>query len=123
MAKKITSPEALRDLQSRFEGEVSLRSGPKDVSITVHMGTCGIAAGARDIMSELAEQLSQSSVDYVTLRQSGCLGLCDKEPMFTLTDETGKQFVYGHLDARKVREIVREHLLSGKPVVDYIVEK
>jgi len=122
MAKKITSPQELRALRDKARAETDLRGGPKDVQITVHMGTCGIAAGARDVLAQLAEEISQASVQTVTLKQSGCLGLCDQEPMLTLTDETGNEFRYGRLDNRKVHEIVHEHLLGGNPVIDCIIK-
>ena len=122
MAKRIGSPQDLRDLRDSARAETNLRGGPKDIQITVHMGTCGIAAGARDILAQLAEELHLASVQNVTLKRSGCLGLCDQEPMFTLIDKTGAKFLYGKLDKKKVHEIVREHVLGGKPVVDYTLK-
>jgi NADP-reducing hydrogenase subunit HndB len=121
MGKKITSPQDLNRLRDQAKADVDLRTGDKDIRITVHMGTCGIAAGARDILAELTASLIQSGVETVTIRQSGCLGLCDQEPMFTLTERSGREYCYGGLDKNKVREIVREHVLGGNPVTSYIV--
>jgi NADP-reducing hydrogenase subunit HndB len=121
MAKRIASPEDLNLLRDKTKAEIDIRSGPKEIDITVHMGTCGIAAGARDVLAELVEELSRASVDNVVLRRSGCLGLCDQEPVLTLTDKSGKEFRYGKLDKNKVHEIVREHVLGGGPVMDYII--
>jgi len=121
MAKKIKSPEELNLLRDWLKSETSVRSGPKEVQITVHMGTCGIAAGARDILTQLADELNQASVENVALKQSGCIGMCDKEPMLTLTDKDGKEFRYGDLDKNKMREIVSEHVLGGNPVVAYLI--
>ncbi len=73
-------------------------------------------------MAELADQLDKKGIKNVTLRQSGCIGLCDKEPMLTLTDKSGRDFLYVELDKAKVREIVAEHLVSGKPAVRYVME-
>ena len=56
-----------------------------------------------------------------TLRQTGCLGLCDQEPMLTFTDESGQQFIYGKLDRKKVQEIVRAHVIGEHPVIDFVV--
>ena len=119
--KKIASVEQLRALRDRAKAKVALRAGPKDVAITVHMGTCGIAAGARDVLAQLADELAEAHADDVTIRQSGCSGLCDQEPMITVRDAAGTEVRYGHLDARGVREIVREHVLGGHPVPDYII--
>jgi NADP-reducing hydrogenase subunit HndB len=121
MGKKITSPQDLNRLRDQAKADVDLRTGDKDIRITVHMGTCGIAAGARDILAELTASLIQSGVETVTIRQSGCLGLCDQEPMSTLTERSGREYCYGGLDKNKVREIVREHVLGGNPVTSYIV--
>jgi NADP-reducing hydrogenase subunit HndB len=122
MTKKIKSPEELKNLRDRTRAETDLRSGPKDIQITVHLGTCGIAAGARLILTYLTEELSQASIEKVSLRQSGCIGLCDQEPMITLSDRSGRQFRYGRLDRMKVHTIVRDHILHGNPVVDYIIK-
>ena len=122
MTKKITNIEDLKSLRERAKEEVDLRTGPKDMQITIHMGTCGIAAGARDVLTQLADELGQASVDTVTLRQSGCMGLCDQEPMLTLTDRSNKSFVYGKLNQEKVRKIVQEHVLGGNPVIPYMVK-
>ena len=121
MAKKIANPQDLKALRDQTRQELDLRAGPKDILITVHMGTCGIAAGARDILQLLTAELSQADVQNVTLSRSGCLGLCDQEPMLTLTDKAGRKFVYGGLDKNKVHEIVREHVLNGNPVAHYLV--
>ncbi len=116
MSAKITSAEELKKLRDRAHGQVDLRSGPKDVQAVVHMGTCGIAAGARDVLAEMAAQLDQAGLDEVTLRQSGCIGLCDQEPMMTVTDKQGRNFLYVNLSREKVRRIVKEHLAGGSPV-------
>ena len=122
MTKKITNIEDLKSLRERAKEEIDLRTGPKDMQITIHMGTCGIAAGARDVLTQLADELGRASVDTVTLRQSGCMGLCDQEPMLTLTDRSNKSFVYGKLNQEKVRKIVQEHVLGGSPVIPYMVK-
>lgn len=123
MTNKISSPKDLLALREKAKAEMDLRGGPKDVQITVHMGTCGIAAGARDVMSALASELENAAVDYVTLRQTGCAGLCDREPMITVVDKQGQQFRYGKLDAKKVRNIVQEHVVGGNPVIDCLIAR
>ena len=122
MAEKIRSREDLRRLKDEAAAEMDVRSGPKERRITVHMGTCGIAAGAREVLSELTEELSRASQENISLRKSGCLGLCDQEPMMTVTDPSGDQVHYGRLNKQKVREIVQEHIVSGRPVKHYLVK-
>jgi len=121
MAKKIGSPEELNMLRDWLKGETELRGEPKEIQITIHMGTCGIAAGARDVLSQLADELSQANVGNVTLKQSGCIGMCAQEPMLTLTDASGEEFRYGSLDKNKVREIVAQHVVEGNPITDYLI--
>jgi NADP-reducing hydrogenase subunit HndB len=122
MSAKITSAEELKKLRDRAQAQVSLRSGPKEVQAVVHMGTCGIAAGARDVMAEMVSRLDEAGLDDVTLRQSGCIGLCDEEPMMTVTDRERRNFLYVDLTREKVRRIVMEHLAGGKPVEDFLAK-
>jgi NADP-reducing hydrogenase subunit HndB len=122
MAQRITSPQDLKALQEKAKAEIELRTGQKDLRITVHMGTCGIAAGARDVLAALMNALTAADAKNVTITQTGCAGLCDQEPMLTLTDKSGGSFRYGKLDKHKVGEIVREHVLRGQPVIEYLIK-
>jgi NADP-reducing hydrogenase subunit HndB len=122
MPERISSPKDLKALQEKAKAEIDLRGGPKDIRITVHMGTCGIAAGARDVMANLMSALNAAGAGNVSLQQSGCAGLCDQEPMITLTDKAGGSFRYGKLDKQKVGEIVREHVLGGQPVAEHLIK-
>ena len=122
VAKKINGPEALNTHRDKVREDIALRTGPKDVLITVHMGTCGIAAGARDVLQTVMQALADARVTSVTVQPSGCAGQCDQEPMMTLTDKAGKSFVYGKLNKTKVREIIKEHVLSGRPVTEHLVK-
>ena len=121
MANKIKSPEDLKNLRDKFREETELRTGEKEMKIIVHMGTCGIAAGARDVLGELADQINNAGLKHVAVQQSGCAGLCDQEPMVTVTDKSGVKLCYGRLDKNKVRQIVQEHIIQGKPVTEYVV--
>ncbi len=121
MANKIKSPQDLAALKEKARADLELRMGLKEVQITVHMGTCGIAAGARDVLAALMDELASAGLKNVTLRQSGCLGLCDREPMVTLRDKDGHEFRYGKLNQKKVHRIVQQHIVEGSPVVDDLI--
>ncbi|RJP65912.1 MAG: (2Fe-2S) ferredoxin domain-containing protein [Candidatus Abyssobacteria bacterium SURF_17] len=121
MEKKIKSVKDLNALRDQAKSDIELRTGEKDMRIVVHMGTCGIAAGARDILTQVIEELRLAGVESVTVRLSGCMGLCDQEPMFTLTDASGTEFCYARLDRSKVHEIVTRHMLENQPLVEYMV--
>ena len=121
MEKKIRTPGELRALRDRMQSEMGVREDKPELRVTVHMGTCGIAAGARDVLGQLAEEVSQAGDVPVRIRQAGCAGLCDREPMMTVTDRDGKEYRYGQLNAGRVREIVREHLVGGQPIETYLI--
>ena len=70
----------------------------------------------------LMHELGAAKVENVSLQQTGCAGLCDQEPMLTLTDKAGGSFRYGRLDKNKVGEIVRDHVLRGQPVLEYLIK-
>lgn len=118
---KITSVDDLKKLRDQAKADVDLRSGPKEILATVHMGTCGIAAGARDVLSAMSSEILNAGVDNVTLRRSGCIGLCDQEPMMTLRDKEGHEYQYVKLDTQKVHEIVQDHIVGGQPVVAHLM--
>ena len=122
MSKRIANPEALKALRDKARAEMGARTGAGESAVTVHMGTCGIAAGARNVLASLMDALSDASAETVLVKQSGCLGLCDREPMMTVTDAAGKACIYGRLNDTKVREIVQSHLLGGRPVVEHLIQ-
>jgi NADP-reducing hydrogenase subunit HndB len=96
-----------------------LREGGFRARITVHMGTCGIAAGARGIMNTIMEELTKSNLKDVAITTSGCAGLCSKEPMATI-ELTGEPPVkYISLTDDKIRKIFAEHVVGGKAVQEY----
>jgi NADP-reducing hydrogenase subunit HndB len=123
MAEKIKSPQDLLAMRKKAQENLELRAGEQDMTVTVHMGTCGIAAGARDILAAFAEAIENGGVKGVSLRKSGSAGLTDREPMATLTDKAGKEYMYGNLNAEKVKKIVESHVVNGDPVMDYLIRK
>ncbi len=119
---KIRSIDDLRKIRDDSQSAMDLREdGDFSTKITVHMGTCGIAAGARTVMSALLEEIEKRDLKGISVSQSGCLGLCDAEPMATFVTAKDGAIRYGHLDADKMREIVDKHLLAGKPVTEFIL--
>ncbi len=117
---------SIEDLKKIKEGQRSkmvLREGVYRAKITVHMGTCGIAAGARDVMSTFRELVAQAGVADVILTNSGCAGLCAKEPMATveLADQPPVKYVL--LDRDKAIRIFEEHVMGGKAVEDYALAR
>ena len=116
MPDKITSPEQLMALAQRAKADIDLREGRKETQVTVHMGTCGIAAGAREIVAAFMTEIGANGVTSASLHQSGCAGLCEQEPMITVRDASDTPYRYGLLDDAKVKTIVTKHLVGGQPV-------
>ena len=111
--------EDLKRIKESLKGTVNLREGQHRVKITVHMGTCGIAAGARKIMDALFTRLEDSGANDIILTTSGCAGLCNHEPMLTVEVKDSAPIKYINLDEEKVLKIFDEHIMNNNPVVDY----
>ena len=123
MADKIKSPADLLAMAGKAKEDLELRGGPKEIKVTVHMGTCGIAAGARDVVVSFLSEIGDAKLDNVTIHQSGCAGLCEMEPMATVSFADGAVYHYGLLEGRdKVHKIVQSHLVEGRPVTEYLVK-
>ena len=124
MTDRIKNPADLLAMAAKAREDIELRSGPKEIKVTVHMGTCGIAAGARDVAVAFLSEVNDAQVDNVTIHQAGCAGLCEMEPMATVQFADGPAYHYGRLESRhKVHTIVRSHLVEGKPVTEYLFTK
>jgi NADP-reducing hydrogenase subunit HndB len=111
--------EDLKRIKESMKGTVNLREGDYRVKVTVHMGTCGIAAGARPLMTKLLDKLEQSGATDIILTSSGCAGLCNHEPMITVEVKGAAPVKYVYLDPEKVARIFDEHIIGGQPVKDY----
>jgi NADP-reducing hydrogenase subunit HndB len=109
----------LEKVREKVKRTANLRQGKARAKITVHMGTCGIAAGARDILSALTKEISKKNIKDVIVTTSGCAGLCSREPMATV-QITGKPPVkYVDLNTDKIKKIVENHVLKGNVVLEY----
>jgi NADP-reducing hydrogenase subunit HndB len=115
---KLTLDE-LRKKRADAQKGIYLREGEFRGKITVHMGTCGIAAGARAIVAAFLEELEKSGFKDVLVATSGCAGLCSKEPMATVELLNSPPVKYGELTPEKAVKIFREHIVGGKAVSEY----
>jgi NADP-reducing hydrogenase subunit HndB len=98
---------------------MNLRDGQARARITVHMGTCGIAAGARKIVTALMNDLEQHPPGDIMLTTSGCAGLCSREPMLTVELKGDPPVKYADVDEDGARKILQEHVLAGNVVKEY----
>jgi NADP-reducing hydrogenase subunit HndB len=108
--------EDLDKITARMRRQTVLREGAGRAKVTVHMGTCGIAAGARKIVSALMALIQEKGIDDVILTTSGCAGLCSREPMMTVELKDQAPVKYVDLDEDKTRTIFTDHVLGGKIV-------
>jgi NADP-reducing hydrogenase subunit HndB len=109
----------LEKISQRVRKTTLLREGAGKAKITVHMGTCGIAAGAREIMNTLLDEFAKENIEDVILTSSGCAGLCSKEPMATVEVKDEAPVKYIDLTPEKIRKILTEHVIGGKVVSEY----
>jgi len=109
----------LAKIRDKVRKTAVLRQGKARAKITVHMGTCGIAAGAREILSGLLEDIRKKKLVDVIVTTSGCAGLCSREPMATV-EVTGKPPVkYVDLTTEKMKKILNQHIIKGIIVNEY----
>lgn len=111
--------EDLQKIKEKHKADFTLREGGYRAKITVHMGTCGIAAGARNVMTALMDEIATTKLDDVIVTTSGCAGLCAREPLATVEIMNQPPVKYCDLNDEKIREILKEHIIGGKPVEKY----
>jgi len=108
--------EDLAKIKDKVQSSTALREGGYRAKITVHMGTCGIASGARKVMQAFMDEMAKRDVKDVILTTSGCAGLCSREPMATVELKDAAPVKYVDLDEEKSRKIFIEHVEGGKVV-------
>jgi NADP-reducing hydrogenase subunit HndB len=111
--------EDLDKIAQQQKKSMSLREGAGRVKITVHMGTCGISAGARKIMAEVMKLVERSGASDIVITTSGCAGYCSREPMMTVEVIEQAPVKYVDLDENKVGRIFDEHVMKGNIVEEY----
>jgi NADP-reducing hydrogenase subunit HndB len=104
----------LKKIKDKVHSETALREGGQRAKITVHMGTCGVAAGARTVMDSLMSEIAEAGVADVIVTTSGCAGMCSKEPMVTVELLGKEPIVYGQMDANKMRQVFKRHIQQGE---------
>lgn len=120
---KMTLDE-LRALRDSKKKEMTQRDGEeKAAQIIIGMGTCGIAAGAKDAFDAFLDELGSHDIKDTRITQTGCMGLCFSEPTVEVAVPDMPRVIYGNVDAEVARRIVREHIIEKKLVPDHIFDK
>ncbi len=117
--KSLAELQAIKD---KMKNKVVLREGSNELRVVVGMATCGIAAGARPVLNALVEAVNESGLaDKVTVSQTGCIGLCQYEPIVEVFEPGKEKVTYVKMDADKAKRVVEEHIKGGKVVADYTI--
>lgn len=117
--KSLAELEAIRE---KMLGKVNLRTDDGEgIRVVVGMATCGIAAGARPVMSAFMEEISKRKLSNVTVSQTGCIGMCRLEPIVEIIEAGKEKVTYVKMTAEKATRVVAEHLVNGKAVAEYTV--
>jgi len=116
--------EALRALREGKKAEIDRReTDGKDVHIIIGMGTCGIAAGAKQVLEAFIDEIAAKKIENVTVKQTGCMGLCYVEPTVEVKVPGMPDTIYGKVDADVARKILKDHVVGKKLVSDHIFDR
>ncbi len=113
------SIDDLKKIREEAKRTLTLRSGDARAKITMHMGTCGISAGAREVMGALLKEIENRKVTDVIVTTAGCAGLCSREPMATVEIAGQAPVKYVDLKPQTIVRVFQEHVLGGKIVTEY----
>jgi NADP-reducing hydrogenase subunit HndB len=115
--------EDLKRIKDKTVRATALREGETRVKITVHMGTCGLAAGAQHVMDALMIQMGQTDRQDIRVVTAGCMGMCSSEPNVTVEVLDTEPIVYQHMDTNRMRQVFRRHALLGEVQTDFALGK
>ena len=112
----------LQAIKERMQSKVVLREGMAGKRVVVGMATCGIASGARPILNAFVEEVNAKNLTAtVTVTQTGCIGICQYEPVVEVFEAGKEKVTYVKMNAEKVKRVVEEHLIGGTPVAEYTI--
>ena len=116
------SLEELAKIRQHMQSKMALREGENDIRIVVGMATCGIAAGARPVLKTLLEEISSQGLgDKATVSQTGCIGICQFEPVIEVFESGKEKVTYVKMTPEKAKRVVAEHIKGGKVVTEYTI--
>ena len=116
------SIEELMALRDAAKAKMTARDDSTEVTrIVVGMATCGIAAAARPVMNKFVEEIAKRNLSHVTVSQTGCIGMCQYEPIVEVLEPGKEKVTYVNMTAEKATKVVVEHIVNGNPVAEYTV--
>ncbi len=118
----IKSLEELKRVREEALQKKQMKAAPGKVQVIVAMGTCGIAAGARDTMKSILHIIESENLSGVSVTQTGCMGVCEQEPILQVVLGEGPRVTYGKVDAQAAEKIMKQHVRDGQPVKENIIQ-
>lgn len=116
------SLEELAAIRDKMKQTVNTREAAHDSTrVVVGMATCGIAAGARPVLAAFTDEVARRGVSNVTIAQTGCIGICQYEPVVEVFEPGREKVTYVKMTPEKAARVVAEHLINGKPVAEYTI--
>lgn len=116
------SLEELMKIREQMKDKVAIRNGSGAIRVVVGMATCGISAGARPVLNSFVEEVTNAGLaEKVTVTQTGCIGICQYEPVVEVFEDGKDKVTYVKMTPDKAKRIVKEHLEGGKPVTEYTI--
>ncbi|MBQ4592214.1 MAG: (2Fe-2S) ferredoxin domain-containing protein [Clostridia bacterium] len=116
------SIEELKAIKAKMADKVAVRSSTGDTRIVVGMATCGIAAGARPVLNAFVEGVTAAGlVDTVTVTQTGCIGICQYEPVVEVYEKDKEKVTYVKMTADRAKEVIEKHIKGGEVVTEYTI--
>ena len=113
--------EDLKRIREQAQQALKVREGDQGCKVVVAMGTCGIASGAREVMAAVLDELEKRGITDVTVTQTGCKGLCDREPTVDVFKAGQQPVTYGFVTPEKARTIVAEHVINDKILDEWVI--
>ncbi len=112
----------LAAIREKMKDKVVLREGTGEIRVVVGMATCGIAAGARPVLNAFVEEVIKAGLgDKVTVSQTGCIGVCQFEPVVEIFEAGKEKVTYVKMTAEKAAEVVEKHLKGGNVISEYTI--
>ena len=117
--KSLVELNAIRD---KMKGQIGMRSEHADnTRVVVGMATCGIASGARPVLNLLVKEVEDRKLEHVTVTQTGCIGLCQYEPIVEVYEPGKEKVTYVKVNEEKAKEILEQHLVRGQVLDKYLL--
>ena len=113
----------LEAIKNKIKNQVDVRKDTDEdtIRIVVGMATCGIAAGARPVLSALVDEVGKRGLSHVTVARTGCIGMCRLEPIVEVLEPGKDRVTYVKMTPEKAVRVVNEHIVNGKPVTEYTI--